>query len=82
MKKGMILGLYVDDILVTGEFDVVENFVKEFQNKLKSIYYEEVHDFIGCELKWDLERNSVLLHQSTMISKLEIKINHIWKKII
>ena len=55
MKKGMILGLYVDDILVTGEFDVVENFVKEFMNKFKSRYYEDVQDFIGCELKWDLD---------------------------
>ena len=73
MKKGMILGLYVDDILVTGEFDVVEKFVKEFMSKFKSRYYEEVKDFIGCELNWDLDNKSVLLHQTTMIKKLEVK---------
>ena len=73
MKKNLILGLYVDEIIVTGEFDSVEEFVKIFQMKFKSRYYEEGNDFIGCELKWDMESNSVLLHQMTMIEKLELK---------
>ena len=73
MKKDLVLGLYVDDIIVTGEFDVVEDFIKNFRDRFKSRYYEQVKDFIGCELKWDMETNSVLLHQMTMIEKLELK---------
>ena len=41
--------------------------------KFKSRYYEEVKDFICCELKWDMETNIFLLHQLTMINKLELK---------
>ena len=64
MKENVILGLYVDDIIVTGKNDEVKKFTDEFQNKFKSRYYESVEDFIGCEFKWNYEESSVILHQT------------------
>lgn len=71
MKTNIIIGLYVDDVIVTGGFSVVEEFISMFQKKYKSRCYEEVHDFIGCELIWNEDHSSIILHQTQMIHKLE-----------
>ena len=85
-KKDIIIGLYVDDILITGQRDEVDNFTKIFGQKYSSRVFNEVNDFIGCELVWNEDRSQVILHQSGMIEKLNSKVKsfldkyHIRKK--
>ena len=76
MKDDIVIGLYVDDIIVTGLEKNVDEFAKYFQVKYKSRYSDIVDEFIGCELKWNQEKSSVILHQSCMINKLEIKMQN------
>ena len=50
IKNEIILGIYVDDVLISGEDTTVNKFIEEFKIKYKSIVYESVNDFIGCGL--------------------------------
>jgi len=73
-KTNIIIGLYVDDILITGELCEVEDFTKKFGEKYKSRVFDEVNDFIGCELVWNSDKSKVILHQSGMIEKMDGKV--------
>ena len=53
VKENIIIGLYVDDIIITGENEVVEDFTEVFGKKYKSRVFDDVQDFIGCELIWN-----------------------------
>ena len=76
MKEEVIIGIYVDDILIIVENKQVEIFVEDFMKEFKSRKYEYVNDFIGCELVWSNNYSKVILHQSGMIKKLRKKVNH------
>ena len=80
MKEKIILGLYVDDVLIVGDVFEVERFIEMFRNKYKSRVYDFVKDFIGCELLWNENRTKVILHQSGMIKKLKVKVEKYMSK--
>ena len=74
MKEKIILGLYLDDVLIVGDELEVKTFIESFKNKYKSRVYDSVDNFIGCELMWNANRTRVILHQSGMIKKLRVKV--------
>jgi len=77
MKEKIILGLYVDDVLIVGDELEVKTFIESFKKKYKSGVYDSVDDFIGCELLWNVSRTRLILHQSGMIKKLRMKVENI-----
>ena len=74
MKPNIVIGLYVDDVIIVGVQNAIDEFILEFGKKFKSRVSKVVDEFIGCELQWDNLNSNVKLHQTPMIEKLERKI--------
>jgi len=82
IKPNIILGLYVDDILIIGENDAVNDFIVVFGDRFACRTDSKVDEFIGCQMTWNKAGNEVVLHQTRMINKLEVNIRHLieeWK---
>ena len=50
MKCDLIIGLYVDDIMITGGFSEVEGFIDEFQKHYKSRLYKKWMSLLAVRL--------------------------------
>ena len=77
VKGNIILGLYVDDILIVGRTDVVEEFTVNMQKRFACRVDMNVDEFIGCQMFWSQDKNKVVLHQQRMIGNLENKIKNL-----
>ena len=66
----------MDDIFIVGPKTLINNFVHEISKILSIRKYDEVLDFVGSQLIWNLNNNEVLIHQS----KLSIKLINKFKK--
>lgn len=70
----IILGLYIDDILIIGMKNSVEYFCVKFGERFKCKVESDVDDFIGFQMSWNERKSEVILHQSRMIDKIEEKL--------
>ena len=76
VKANIILGLYVDDILIVGRTDVVDEFAENMKKRFACRVDMNVDEFIGCQMCWSQDKNRVVLHQQRMIGNLENKIKN------
>ena len=65
----IIMGIYVDDILMTGQSDKVNEFIVNVKKEFNIRVDNEVKDFVGCEMKWE-SNGYVILHQTRIVEKL------------
>lgn len=70
VNNTMITGVYVDDMIVVGENDSVENVICLMKNRLTMTIEDTITKFVGCELTWSLSKKQVLLQQFGIIKKL------------
>ena len=75
-RDSLYIGLYLDEIFIVGPKTLINNFVEEISKILSIRKYDEVLDFVGSQLIWNLNNNEVLIHQS----KLSIKLINKFKK--
>ena len=67
-KKGFCaMGIYVDDCLLIGDEEAIEETIREVKKHF-DITTEEVNDFVGCTIAKDEKR--ILLHQPDLIKRL------------
>ena len=59
-----------------GRENEVDKFTQTFGEKYSSRVFDEVNDFIGCELVWNGDKSKVILHQSGMIDKMDGKVKY------
>ena len=71
MGNELVIGIYVDDIIMIGTIDKINNIIEKFKVKFNLRTNDKVNAFIGCEFSWDSSNKSVGLHQLKIISKLE-----------
>ena len=72
MTNGKVtLGLYVDDILMIGNQDDIDEIVIKIERNFDIRINEDIEEFIGCQFKWDYDKKSVILHQLRLINKIE-----------
>lgn len=71
-KKNLIVGIYVDDLLITGVENEVKMFVREMKKEFDITYKEQVSMFLGMEFEHQ-NSNSILLRQASMIDKMTNK---------
>ena len=69
-RDGLIVGLYVDDMMILGRDCDIEVFEDELKNEYKLRSSSDITSFIGCELIWDRKEKSVIIHETDIIEKL------------
>ena len=69
--EGIVIGLYVDDLIIIGPIDKITFLIEKFKSKFNLRINETVEAFIWCEFTWNSTNNSVGLHQTKIIYKLE-----------
>lgn len=48
----MVIGVYVDYLVIIGEGETIEDCLTKLQQKLVIKMKQTVYKFIGCEIKW------------------------------
>lgn len=61
----------MDDLLLLGQDDLIEEFFHDLKSRFTITVEENVGKFVGCELLWNKEERSVLLKQMDIINKIE-----------
>lgn len=74
-KENIIIGIYIDDILVIGSKDDIKTFVNKLQNIFKLRIKTGITEFIGCEFEWNSNKDQIILHQIRIINKLDTSFN-------
>ena len=69
-QESLFIGTYVDDVLVVGNKELAGKFIDDLKKIFTITIQEKVNKFVGCELTWDEEKNSVLLTQEGIISRI------------
>ena len=64
----IMVGLYVDDFLVSGTDEKIEWFTKAMEEKFEVSVERNVDEFIGVELSWT--KDSVVVTQHRIVQKL------------
>lgn len=80
IKNNIILGLYVDEILIIGEKEDVDDFMMSFV-----IYFHEgpIKQLMSLEdvsMTWESSGNEVIFHQMGMMNKLEVNVMDLIKE--
>ena len=70
INEEIILGMYVDDILVIWSDHAVSSFLKYIKKGFKVREFEKVNEFVGCEMNWNNKESEVTLHQTRIVDKL------------
>lgn len=65
-----MVGIYVDDVVVIGEENTVQNITVNLQKRFTVTVEKEVKKIVGCEVFWDMEKISVVLKKG-IIEKLK-----------
>ena len=73
-KKDIIIGLYVDDLLVVGNRNEVEIFRDEVKLEFKTREYNILDEFVGCQMQWK-GRDTVVFHQERIAHELVANMN-------
>ena len=74
--------MYVDDIMIIGEKNVIDYFMRIFGDRFSCRTYSVVYEFIGCQISWNNNGSEVIFHQTRMINKLEVNVKYLineWK---
>ena len=68
-KQNVILGIYVDDILMTRPPHEIKLEINKINHKYSIREQRQVDEYIGCEIK-TLNKHAYILHQSKITTKL------------
>ena len=74
-KDGLLIALYVDNVLIVGRRQVIDDFVLKFGRDFNIRVDLQVKDFVGVELDW-IKEGTLKIHQQKLTSKLLDK----WKQ--
>ena len=66
-KLNVLVGLYVDDLLIIGPHEQVKNELDKIRSRFELRVVESVKEFVGCEIM--VKDNVIVLHQRKNIMK-------------
>ena len=64
------MALYVDDILLIGELNLINTFLRNIKTNFNVRYIANVTKFVGCQFEWNKDSKSVVLHQGDLVGQL------------
>ena len=71
IKNTVLIGLYVDDILIFGEKNEVSNFRKDIMKIFSVTYEENTSEFLVCDINIDRDKKEVLITQRGVINSIK-----------
>ena len=72
-------GLYVDDILLVGNYESLKNEKEKLENEFELTVNSELNEYVGCQMK--IRPDSIFFHQSKLIKKIYSEFNEDLKSI-
>ncbi len=68
LKKNILLGLYVDDILVIGSDNDIKNVIIGLKKRFTITFSLHIDEFLGVSFRW--MQHSIALNQTRLIDAL------------
>ena len=63
----MIIGLYVDDLLLVGQKNKVAQVMPQVSTEFEVRSKNKLDEFIGCQFKWNEDQSTVILNQTRIV---------------